>query len=498
MGKEIATLELAVQGRPDGVTLAHWLYEELKRAIRDGRLPPGARLPATRELARQYGISRGTVVAAFDQLMLAGYVHGRVGSGTWVSEQAPRVSAAGKRPHPLATARPGPLAGLTFTRPARPFFLQEPALAEFPTRVWSRLASRRMSRRSVSMLTGSYPGSYPPLRQAIAEYLGSVRGVRCTPDQVAVTTGVQQGLDILARLLVRPGEAVWLEDPGYFGASLAFRNAGAAIIGVPVDEQGLRVKDGEKLSLDPVRCAYVTPGHQFPLGSTLSPGRRLELLVWAARSGAYVIEDDYDSEFRFDGEPVPSLHSLDQSRRVILVGTFNKLLFPSLRVGYAVLPDELVDRFHAFRYGTDLNGMSMQQTVLSDFIAEGYLAKHIRRMRDLYGVRLATLLDEGRKCLAGLFDISPVRAGLYTVGMLRTEASSSEAEAMALTRGVETIGLHRFTLRQPDPRGLLLGFAAFDEARIRTGVRQLADALEPQPRVRAAASAIHTQADRGP
>jgi GntR family transcriptional regulator/MocR family aminotransferase len=476
MAKAISTLELTVQSRPEGATLTQWLSDELKRAIIESRLAPGARLPATRELAREYGISRGTVVTAFDQLVQAGYLRGRVGSGTWVSEEIPHASPSAEHPQMLTGARPGPLAGLTFTRPARPFRMHEPAITEFPFKVWSRLASRRMRKLNGPILMGSYPGAYPPLRKAIAEYLGSVRGIKCSPDQIAVVSGVQQGLDILARLLLRPGDAVWLEDPGYFGATLAFRNAAATIVPVPVDDQGLCVQEGERSP--EVKCAYVTPGHQFPLGSMMSLSRRVALLAWANRNNAFVIEDDYDSEFRFDGQPVPALHSLDRTGRVILLGTFNKLLFSSLRVGYAVLPDELVDQFHAFRYGIDLNGMSLQQTILRDFISEGHLAKHIRRMRDLYASRLEALLDAGHKRLAGVFNISPVRAGLYTVGLLRNGMSSAEAEAAALACGVESIGLHRFTLRDSGPRGLLLGFAAFDETRIREAVVQLSAALE--------------------
>jgi GntR family transcriptional regulator / MocR family aminotransferase len=476
MAKRIGTLELTVQDRPPGMTRVHWLAEELRHAVLEGRLRPGTRLPATRELARAYGLSRGTVVAAFDQLTVAGYVRSRIGSGTWVAERVPRVSAHLQESRRFAVTRPGPLAGLSFASPARPFRMSEPAIGEFPLKVWSRVASRRMRKLTPALLLGNYPGAYPPLRRAIADYLGSVRGVKCSPEQIAVTSGVQQGLDLLARLLLRPGDEVWMEDPGYFGARLAFANAGATIVPVPVDDEGLRVKEEER-ELSQVKCAYVTPAHQFPLGSTMSLARRLELLAWARRTRAFIIEDDYDSEFRFDGNPVASLQSLDRAGRVILLGTFNKLLFPSLRVGYAVLPDELVDQFHAVRYGTDLNVMNLQQCILCDFMAEGHLSRHIHRMRELYGSRLSALLEGGRRELGGFFEISPVRAGLYTVGFLRTEISSAAAEAAALARGVETIGVHRFALRQVDPRGLVLGFAAFDEARIRKGLIQLAAAL---------------------
>jgi GntR family transcriptional regulator/MocR family aminotransferase len=326
-------------------------------------------------------------------------------------------------------------------------------------------------------MVGGHPGGFGPLREALAGYLGSVRGVKCHPDQIAVTSGVQQGLDVLARLLLKPGESVWMEDPGYFGAAMAFRNAGAKIVPVPVDDRGLSVSAGRETA-GRAKCAYVTPAHQFPLGTTMSIERRVELLAWASEAGAFVIEDDYDSEYRFEGRPRPALQGLDRNGNVILLGTFNKLLFPSIRLGYAVLPPALVDRFLAFRYGTDLHGTSVDQAILCDFIVEGHLGRHIRRMRELYGGRLAALLAGGREYLAGLLEISRIRAGLYTMGLLQNGMTSREAETAASTRAVETMGLHRFTLGRPDVGGLLLGFAAFDDSGIRSGLSDLAAALE--------------------
>jgi GntR family transcriptional regulator/MocR family aminotransferase len=360
---------------------------------------------------------------------------------------------------------------------ARPFRLNEPAILEFPTKAWSRVASRRMHRLSASLLSGNYRGSYPPLQAALSDYLSSSRGAKCSPEQIVVTSGVQNGLDLLSRMLIEPGTRAWIEDPGYFGAALALRNAGAKLIPVPVDEHGLSVEAGRRLARN-AACVYVTPGHQFPLGVTMSVERRLALLRWATEADAFVIEDDYDSEHRFDGNPLPALQGLDSSGKVILVGTFNKLLFPTVRTGYVVLPQSLVDRFHLFRYGTDLNGTSLMQAVLCDFITEGHLGRHIRRTRALYGMRLQALLEAARRHLDGLLDMSPVRAGLYTVGRLRNGMTSAAAEAAATAAGIETMGLHRFALTNTDIQGLLLGFAAFDEQQIARAVIGLAKALD--------------------
>jgi GntR family transcriptional regulator/MocR family aminotransferase len=258
---------------------------------------------------------------------------------------------------------------------------------------------------------------------------------------------------------------------------MAFSNAGARIVPVPVDSDGISVHLGRKIA-GGAKCAYVTPAHQFPMGMTMSVERRLELLAWASETGASIIEDDYDSEYRFEGRPLPALQGLDRHGSVILLATFNKLLFPSVRLGYAVLPPDLVDRFIAYRYGTDLHGAGVEQAIMCDFIVDGHLGRHIRRMRDLYGRRLAALLEGGQKYLGGALEISRIRAGLYTVGLPRNGMTSREAESAASDRGVETMGLHRFTLRRADVGGLLVGFAAFDESRIRAGLAGLASALD--------------------
>ncbi|HEY9285434.1 MAG TPA: PLP-dependent aminotransferase family protein [Pyrinomonadaceae bacterium] len=354
--------------------------------------------------------------------------------------------------------------------------MRDPALSEFPAKLWGRLVARRARTFKPWLRTEDDGRGYRPLREAIAHYLGSSRGARCSADQLIIVSGVQQALDLLARLLLKRDDPVWMEDPGYFGATMAFSNVGAKIVPVPVDEQGLSVSAGVRACGRP-RGMYLTPAHQFPLGMTMSLGRRMEVLRYASRVGAFVIEDDYDSEYRFEGRPVPALQSLDRGSNVILIGSFSKLLFPSLRLGYVVLPPSLVDYFLAFRLQTDFRSLGLDQAVLCDFIEGGHLGLHLRRMRELYAGRLAALIDGGRRHLKGLLEISDVRAGLYTAAFLKNGMSSRQAEAEAAAHGVEAAGLDRYTLKRPDPEGVLLGFAAFDEATIREGLARLAAAL---------------------
>jgi GntR family transcriptional regulator/MocR family aminotransferase len=418
------------------------------------------------------------VIGAFEQLQIAGYLRGKIGAGTWVSDDLfARLHRGLRKPLVAEGTTPSPLDGLVFTQPARPFRYHEPPLDEFPMSVWARIAGRSLRRMSPALLSGCDRGGYVRLRELVAEYLGLSRAVTCTPDRIVIVSGVQQGLDFLARLLLKPGDAVCIEDPGYFGAAIAFRNARARIVPVPVDEEGISVAKGRRLAPRP-KLIYVTPSHQFPLGMTMSADRRRALLEWAQEAGAFIVEDDYDSEYRFEGRPVPTLQTLDPNNRVVLAGTFNKLLFPALRLGYIVAPETLMDSLLALRCGVEWQSVGLNQVVLSEFIAEGHLVRHIRRMRDLYGRRLVALQEAVRRYLGGLVETPKVQAGLYTVGLLRNGMSSHQAEAAAAARNIESIGIDRFTLQRTDIQGIMLGFAAFDESRLRRGVAELARALE--------------------
>ena len=485
MAKTVGSYELPLGARPQHQTLTRWLYDELRRAILEKRLAPGTRLPATRDFARLYGLARGTVVSVFERLQAEGYVSCRVGSGTRVN-RVPGVSPACARRVTAPTyirqavsgyARPKPWIGLARIEGVRPFSMQQPALAEFPAKLWGSLASRRTRKFASWLQTEDDGRGYRPLREAITHYLASSRGVHSSPDQIVIVSGVQQALDLLSRMLLKRDDAVWMEDPGYFGASIAFESVGAKIIPVSVDAEGLSVSAGLRICPQ-AKGVYVTPAHQFPLGVTMSLKRRMEVLKWASSAGAFVIEDDYDSEYRFEGQPVPAMQILDRNSNVVFIGSFSKILFPSLRLGYVVLPPQLADYFWAFRSRTDFRSVNLDQAVLCDFIVEGHLGRHLRRMRNLYASRLETLIAGGERYLKGLLKVSGVRAGLYTVGFLENGMNSRQAERAAAARGVQVFALDRYTLKRPDLKGLLLGFAAFDETAIRKGLIQLAAALD--------------------
>lgn len=482
MSKDASSFDLTLTSPPQRRAITRWLSDELRKAILQGRIRPGTRLPATRDFAQQYGVARGTVVNVFEQLQLEGYLRSRTGAGTWVNERLTNRHGSRRALLP-ALVRPEPMTGLNCNGPARPFRVYQPAIEHFPVKVWTQLARRRLAAFSSWLRAEHDVGGFAPLREAIADYLGSSRGVRCVPGQIMIVSGVQQGLDLLARLLMKRGDPVWMEDPGYFGAIMAFRNAGARIIAVPVDEEGLSVSAGTQLCVRP-RAVFLTPAHQFPMGMTMSLDLRLAVLDWTSRMGAVVIEDDYDSEYRFESRPVPALQGLDASSNVALIGSFNKVLFPWLRLGYIVLPPGLVEPFLALRCAIEFRCAGLDQAILCDFIVSGHLGRHIRRMRELYATRLAVLLEQSCRYLSGLLEVSPVRAGLYASAFLRNGMTSQEAEEAAAVHGWETMGFHRLTLARLDPRGLVLGFAAFDETSIRNGVIGLAKALEGSPRRR--------------
>jgi GntR family transcriptional regulator/MocR family aminotransferase len=463
------------------MTITQWLYEELRRAILGGRLRRGARLPTTRALAVQYAISRRIVVEVFDRLRDEGYLQARVGVGTQVSEALPEDYLAGtpalgrKKPHKasLEVAAPEALHGW----PARPFRAFEPALAEFPIELWARLTARCLRRTSKAILAGGDPAGLRALRDAIAEHLGAARAVTCTADDIIITSGAQQGLDMLARVLLRPGDAACVEDPAYIDAVEIFRLSGARIVPVAVDEHGFDPQLARARCARP-RLIYVTPAHQFPLGVSMRLERRLELLRWSRGVQALVIEDDYDSDFRYAGRPLPAIKGLAGSEHVFLLGTFSKCLFPALRLGYIVVPQAWREAVLTLRRTIERYPPGPPQLVLASFIAEGHFARHLRRMRELYAGRLALLRSEVDARLGGLLRIPDVEAGLNTPAYLSSALTSREAVTRARRADLEVWPLDRYALARRDIRGLLLGFAALSERQIRGGVIELVRALE--------------------
>ena len=474
-------------------TAAEPLYRQVYRGLRDGilegRLGAGTRIPSTRRLAQQLRVSRSTVLVAFDQLVAEGYVVGSVGSGSYVARQIPghllraRPAATASGPALRANAPIGALAQQVGCLPRLgwrvkpgPFQPGIPPIDQFPTRLWSRLTARRMRDLSPSHLYHGPAGGHPPLRSAIAEYLMAVRGVRCTPDQVIVLTSAQEGLQLAARVLLNPGDSAWLEDPTWTGAHGALIAANATVVHVPLDDEGLSVERG--IALQPAaRLAYVSPSHQFPTGVIMSLERRLALLDWARRQGSWIIEDDYDSEFRYAGRPLTALQGLDEAGSVLYVGTFNKTLFPSLRIGYAVVPAPLVRPFLTVRGLGGQHVSTLDQAVLADFISEGHYARHMHRMRMVGRDRRDALVRSAREHLVGLLRVPVPVAGIHTVGWLSPGASDLEASAAAARHDLEVAPLSRCYSGPCPRRGLLLGYGATAPAALEAAIQRLAAAL---------------------
>ncbi len=474
--------------------LTRRLYRGLRRAILEGRLAAGERLPSTRTLAAELGVSRNVIVIAFEHLMAEGYIEGRTGSGTFVTGTLPDQALAPWRPQPRAeragvetalssmarraqALSPLPAPGAA-QRTGLPYDFRYglPAVADFPQHLWTRLMTRRATALSVRTLHYGRTLGYGPLRQAIADYASRARGVVATADQVVIVNGAQQAFDLIARLLIEPGDRVVVEEPGYQAARQAFVVAGATPVPVPVDAHGIDVSRLPRRGA--VRLAYVTPSHQFPLGGILPLARRLELLQWAESVGAHLVEDDYDSEFRYEGRPVEAVQGLDRSGRVLYVGTFSKVLYPSLRIGYLIVPEALTAPLASLKFLSDSQTTTFDQEVLTDFITGGHFERHLRRSRIRNAQRRATLLAALSDAFGDEVSISGESAGLHLVIWPRG-IDMDQVDAVvstALDRGVGVYPVTPYYIRQPRP-GLILGYACLTEQEIREGVTILADVV---------------------
>jgi len=436
------------------------VYDGYRDAILEGRLRPGQRLPSTRTLADDLQISRIPAVQAFAQLVAEGYVESRIGAGSFVSQALPDPRPAASDPKALKARRPGPrrmpparllVASEPWLELRGPFRASVPAFDEFPADLWARLVARHARRMSPRQMGYGDPMGLSSLREALALHLGTVRSVACTPEQIMIVTGSQQALALAAQTLLAPGDAVWLEEPGYGGARDALRLAGARIVPVPVDHDGLDVAAGIERCPN-AKCAYVTPSHQYPLGVVMSASRRLQLLDWARRRGAWLFEDDYDSEYRFDGQPLASLHGLDTDARVLYVGTFSKVLFPALRIGYLAVPRDLVARFRRVRGAMDISTSHLHQAVLADFLGEGHFARHLRRMRGIYAERRRALETALGRELAGVARVIGDHAGMHLVVTLPRGARDHDIAIQAARRGISVIPLSScYTGRRTEP-----------------------------------------------
>ena len=471
---KIALRDLAAVGRRrHAVPLQEQLYQRVRTAIADGKLRPGERLPAARTLASELGIARGTVDAAYARLAGEGYVIARRPTGTVVSP-ALHLASPTSRPSPPRMAAP-PAAATTSGEP-RLFQMGLPALDLFPRTLWARLTARAARRMSGAAL--AYPDSVglPALREALVSYLAVSRGVLCDPAQVMITGGYQPAISLLAQLLLRPGDAVWFEEPGYFLARQALQAASARLVPVPVDGEGMRVEAAAGRA-PKAQLAVVTPAHQSPLGVALALARRQALLAWASSSGGWIVEDDYDSEFHYVGRRLPALKSLDVADRVIYAGSFSKTLFPSLRLGYLVVPRPLVGTVGEAMRGTAHGQPFLGQIVVADFISEGHFARHLKRMRGRYAARreaFARALDD---TFGERIDVALQPGGMYVLARFAGQGPDTELLRRARENGLAPTALSDHYIGRRREHGLLLGFTNIPEARAAAAAQALRCAI---------------------
>lgn len=475
---------------PDTAEANHrQLYRILQQAILSGELPAGTQLPPTRLLACDLGIARNTVIQVYEQLGIEGYVHTGVGRGTFVADTAPdRIAGFDLITAPARRGNDGgslSCRGKVLLENAGAgkrqwgaFVPGVPDVTQFPARVWSRIESRLWRRLSPEMMSYASGGGYAPLREVLVDYLRTARGVRCDPRQVLITTGTHHSLHLLTHLLADFGDGVWLEEPGYWGARSLLQIAGLDITAVPVDEQGMN--PGELPLRRVPRFIFVSPSHQFPLGSVMSLARRRELLEYAKSTNAWIVEDDYDSEFRYGCRPLPSLQGLDDGGRVIYLGTLSKIMFPGLRLAYMVVPENLVDGFALGLMELYREGHLAPQAVLAEFIREGHFASHIRRMRTIYSERRVTLIEAIHEHFGDALPVIGSAAGLHLVLGLPGDVDDQALSARALAHGIvaRPLSLYYCDKRQAR-RGLVLGYGcvARDEiprefARLATVIRE--------------------------
>jgi GntR family transcriptional regulator / MocR family aminotransferase len=462
----------------DEMPLYRQVYLGLQDAITSGKLVAGTKLPATRALALAHGISRNTVLIAFEHLIGAGYLETRAGDGTYVAQgfvpdaQSKSVQQLSARGTLLAQTP------VTVTR-LRGFGAFRTGIGDlevFPWNDWARL-SARAARKPVRELLGySDPAGYIPLREAIAAHLRASRAVNCTAEQVMIVTGSQHALLLCAQMLLDPNEIACMEQPGYLGARGALIAAGVRVVGVPVDDSGLNVAALEKQAGD-VRLVYVTPSHQYPTGVTMGLERRKQLLAWAERQQAWIIEDDYDSEYRYDNRPLESLQSLDRHGRVIYCGTFSKVLFPGLRLGYMIVPSNLLEAFSHARALLDRNPPALTQATLHAFMQEGHFARHVRRTTKLYLERQLVLREALEKNLGDLLELRGFDAGMHLCGWLPPGMDDAQISSLAADRGLQVLPVSALSNQPLERGGLMLGYAAIKAQELKLGVKQLASII---------------------
>lgn len=466
------------------------LYHGLRRAIIQGQVQPGQRLPASRVLASQLRLARGTVLQAYEQLILEGYITTHRGAGTFVAtvlpedveptapssskqELASRERELSKRMQAQQAHSHNVLARQSVVQPFQPGLAP---LDAFPRAAFARIANHVFRSLPMEVLGYNQGAGYLPLREALAMYLRTTRGLQCESHQVIVTTGSQQGLHLAAQVLTDVGDTTWVEDPCYGGARAAFAAKGLNLAPIPVDNEGFDSTRAYQHAPE-ARMAYVTPAHQFPLGMTMTLARRLSLLEWAATHQAWIVEDDYDGEFRYEGQPLATLQSLDRHHRVIYVGSFSKVLAPALRLGYLVVPSDLVEAFTLAKTNSDRHTPLLMQAVLAQFIEEGHFGRHLRRMRKLCYERQQGLLEALHRHLEPWLNFAPDPAGLHLVTTLKTRMDDIHIAEKAAKRDIRLSPLSRYYIQAPPIYGLTFGYASFTPADMNHAAQRLARLL---------------------
>lgn len=485
-------MEFAIALDPQSnLPLHRQVYEALRQLILAGKLLPKQRLPSTRALAKSLAISRATVTQSYEQLISEGYLQTISGGGTYVCDFLPEEFLHSKR-----TLQPNtdcvtdnvnlstygtnlitnaPLYSPRLSLPIE-FCYGQPALDAFPLNLWRQLISRHCRQSDRLMLDYATDSlGYQPLRDAIARYLIQSRAVQCNADQIIIVGGSQQALDLVSRVAIDPGDGIAVEDPGYLGARHVFLSQAAKLYPIPVDSLGMQIE--QLYHLSNIKLVYITPSHQFPTGALLSLARRLELLAWAKQTGGLIIEDDYDSEFRYEGRPIPALQGLDRTNSVLYIGTFSKVLFPSLRIAYLVVPPKLVNVFARAKWLVDRQSPLLEQYVLTDFINEGHLERHIRRMRALYDRRRQALVGTLANYFGDRITICGENAGMHLMVRLFTNLSDRTIIERARAVGVGLVSARQYYLKNTCNCEFVLGYADLDEAEIANGVQKLAAAI---------------------
>lgn len=452
------------------------LYRRYRDAISVGKLRPGDRVPSVRSLASELKLARGTVEAAYQMLANEGYVEARGAAGTVVSTQVGGLAKRDSGSNAVTPRENSSAFSKASATNALPFELGLPALDAFPRKVWARLAGHSVRTLETTAMAYPNPAGYQPLRHAVATYLGISRGITCAPEQVFITAGYRGALDLVRSTLLSAGDVGWFEDPGYLFARQFLERAGMCLAPVPVDEEGLNVGLGKQRAPN-ARFVVVTPTHQSPMGVALSLSRRLELLAWAGRR-AWIIEDDYDSEFRYHGRPLPALKSLDQDERVLYTGTFSKVLFPGLRLAYLVVPHSQVDKFRETVRHMPGPGSIVVQATVADFLEQGHFGRHLRKMKSLYAARRGFVVDALKETFQTELNVQPQAGGIHILAHLKAQLDDRKFAKAAQAEGLAVRALSDWRICGSKQGGLLMGFANFataDDAAV--SVRRLKAAI---------------------